>query len=508
MKSHQAKWMRILGALLMAISILSPAPKSGAAQAQEPQKSASELEQLKDRLQQLEKVMQEIKGQINGMEQAQKPGGSGTPAPTQASASASVEQKGKSSAPKAIEAVYSTKADPPADPATAVASPRRQDDKKGENTFQIYGFAMLDAGFQFRQSDPDWFDVMRPSKLPSFGDQFAPDGKVFLGVRQSRLGVKGTTATKYGELKTTFEFELFGVGSNVGETTFRLRHAYGELGHFGAGQYWSVFVDVDSFPNTVEYWGPNGLVWFRNVQFRWMPLKGKNALTIGIERPGASGDQGRVADRNELQGIRAKFDLPDLTANARFTRDWGHVQIGGLLKRVKWVDTLDDGFDLGGSDVGWGIAVSAVPKFNKNNVGRFQFIYGEAIQNYLNDAPVDVAIERTNSSDPRRPIKGVSLPAFAMSAYLDHTWSKRFSSALGYSVVNIENTEGQADNAYHRGHYASTNLLFYPVDNAMVGAEFIWGKRENFRDGFSPDDARLQFVFKYNFSKLFTNFDK
>src|SRR4029453_16323300 len=85
-------------------------------------------------------------------------------------------------------------------------------DAKGESTFEIYGFAMLDFGYQFKQNDPDWFDVVRPVKLPAFKDEFAPNGKVFSGVRQSRQGVKSSTPTRYGELKTQFEFELFGTG--------------------------------------------------------------------------------------------------------------------------------------------------------------------------------------------------------------------------------------------------------------------------------------------------------
>ncbi len=73
---------------------------------------------------------------------------------------------------------------------------------------------------------------------------------------------------------------------------FILRHAYGELGQFGAGQYWSPFMDEDAFPNSFEYWGPNGMVAFRNVQFRWMPIKGASRVTIALERPGASADLG------------------------------------------------------------------------------------------------------------------------------------------------------------------------------------------------------------------------
>jgi hypothetical protein len=88
-------------------------------------------------------------------------------------------------------------------------------------------------------------------------------------------------------------------------------------------------------------------------------------------------------------------------------------------------------------------------------------------------------------------------------AYLDHNWSKRFSSSIGYSMMDIDNSNGQAGDAYRRGHYASGNLLYYPAENVMVGGELIWGRRENFLDGFTSEDVRVQFSFKYNFSKKF-----
>src|SRR5690349_16870537 len=156
----------------------------------------------------------------------------------------------------------------------------------------IYGFAMLDMGYDFKQNDPSWFDTMRPTKLPNFKNQFGADGNWYAGVRQSRFGVKGYIPTSLGELKTIFEFEMFGVGVDAGQTTIRLRHAWGELGHFGGGQTWSPFMDIDVFPNSVEYWGPNGMVFFRNVQFRWTPIQGDTRATIALERPGASGDAG------------------------------------------------------------------------------------------------------------------------------------------------------------------------------------------------------------------------
>jgi hypothetical protein len=479
MKStREMRPMRIIAIALLGLAAMLSADRP--ARAQESEKVSPEVQQLKEKLQKLEQTVQELKTQLAGMEQ-----------PRIAPAVA-----------KPVQPESSPAVTPPTEKPAATSS-TKQEEKKGESTFQLYGFAMLDFGYQFKQNHPDWFDVVRPTKLPSFKDEFAPDGKTFFGVRQSRLGVKSTTATSLGELKTQFEFELFGTGVDAGQTTFRLRHAYGELGQFGAGQYWTVFGDTDVYPNSLEYWGPNGLVWFRNIQVRWMPLKGNNAITIALERPGASGDQGKFADRVELQGIKPKFDLPDVTGHVRFVRDWGHVQIAGLVRRIRWVDVTNDAFDLSGSAWGWGTSLSSSLKFGKNDIGRFQVTYGEGIENYMNDAPVDIGIGRTNSSDPARPIKGVALPVLGLSTFLDHTWSKRFASAFGYSLINIENSEGQADNAYHRGHYALGNLLFYPYDNVMIGGEFQWGQRVNFRDGFTSNDYRIQFSFKYNFSKVF-----
>jgi len=362
---------------------------------------------------------------------------------------------------------------------------------------------MLNSGYEFQASDPKWFDTVRPVKLPAFKGQFEPGGNTYFSVRQSRFGAKSTTPTKYGELKTIFEFELFGTGVDAGQTTFRLRHAYGELGHFGAGQYWSAFVDPDVFPNTNEYWGPNGIAWFRNVQFRWMPIKGKNSVTIALERPGASADLGQAADRIELTGVKPRFPAPDVTGNVRFERGWGHVQIGGVLRYMKWVDTVNDNFDLGGSATGAGLGITSALNAGKKNVVKLSFVYGHGIENYMNDAPVDVGIERNTSGNPRTPIDGKALPVTGVMAYLDHTWSKRFTSSIGYSMLNISNSDGQTDDAFHRGHYGSGNFMFLPVDRVTIGTEVIWGRRENFRDGFNADDVHLQFIFKYNFNKEF-----
>jgi hypothetical protein len=392
------------------------------------------------------------------------------------------------------------KAGPAEDPKEEPKQEAKQEEKKEQKPWlDIYGFAMMDAGYDFKQVDPNWFDVVRPVKLPAYKNQFAPDGNTYFSVRQTRFGAKSETPTSLGTLKTWFEFELFGTGADAGQTTFRLRHAYGELGHFGGGQTNSAFMDGDVFPNTIEYWGPNGMVLFRNVQFRWMPVMGDSHIVLAVERPGASADQGIYQDRIELQGIKPHFTVPDFTGHARLARKWGYFQVGGIARRIAWKDTNNDQYDLTGSTWGWGFNFSGNFKAPKKDVFHWQVVYGKGIQNYMNDAPTDIGI-RNQLSNTKTPVIGVPLPLLGIVAYYDHYWGDKLSSSFGYSRLDIDNSDGQAANAFRVGQYASANLLYYPVKNVMAGTEFIYGYRKNFKDGWSVPDYRIQFSFKYDFS--------
>jgi hypothetical protein len=367
-------------------------------------------------------------------------------------------------------------------------------------SMEIYGFAMLDIGQNFKTINPNWFDTMRVTRLPSFDKEFGEDNSTFAGVRQSRFGVRTSSPAGGRELKTQFEWELFGVGVDEGQTTIRLRHAYGEYGAIGAGQYWSPFMDIDVFPNSLEYWGPTGMVFFRNVQVRWMPIRDDtHELTLALERPGASGDAGIYADRVELQNVNARFPSPDYSGSYKLKQDWGYVRAAGILRVMKWDDALDDEFDLSGDAIGWGLNFSSNINATDNDVIRLQFAFGEGVQNYWNDNTVDVGVKR-NPGNVRTPIEGVALPVIGVVAFLDHRWNEKFTTAIGYSLTENDNSDGQAPDAYKRGHYALGNLLYYPAPNIMAGGELQWGRRENFSDGFKSDGFKVQFSFKYNFS--------
>lgn len=379
-----------------------------------------------------------------------------------------------------------------------------QDSTKSK-AFEVYGFVMTDAGYNFKQINPDWFDALRVTKLPTYSNQYGSDGNAFFSVRQTRFGVRAWFPTPLGELKTVFDFDLFGVGVDEGQTTMRLRNAYGEIGRFLIGQANSPFMDGDVFPNIVEYWGPTGMVFFRNIQVRYAILQGKDEVFVALERPGASADKGTFDNRIELSpdSVSGRFPVPDLSGHYKKTGDWGHVQLAGMLRYIGWTDNhIGGGYDLTGHTIGWGLHLSTALNITPTDVFRGSFVYGQGVENYMNDCPVDVGIER-NPNNTFTPVTGKALPVTGWEAYLEHNWNKKLSSTLGVSGTHVSNTPYASTTAYADGLYGTLNIIATPVPHAMLAAELQYGKRDNFGNDFSSNTVKIQFSFKYDFSAIF-----
>lgn len=257
-------------------------------------------------------------------------------------------------------------------------------------------------------------------------------------------------------------------------------------------------MDIDVFPNSLEYWGPNGMVFFRNVQLAWMPIQGDSRVTVALERPGASPDTGVYTGRIELENTVPRFPAPDLSAEARYGGAWGYVEAAGIVRYIKWDDLDPAPPDINGHVWGWGVNVSSNIKLAPTVI-RLQGVYGRAIENYMNDAGADVGAVTT--TDPNAPLDGKALPVLGLVGFVDVDWSKHFTSTAGYSFVWVDNSEAQTAAAFHMGHYALANLLFHPTEKLMMGGEFQFGRRSNNSDGFDVNDYRLQFSVKYSFSK-------
>ncbi|MCL6683245.1 DcaP family trimeric outer membrane transporter [Sphingomonas alba] len=372
-----------------------------------------------------------------------------------------------------------------------------------DHNLELYGFIQLDAIQDFKRVNPDWDATLRPSRIPTEKGEFGGNGQSIFSVRQSRLGAKATGMLWGKPYEAKFEFDLFGTGVDAGQTTFRPRHFYFKWGPFLAGQTNTLWMDGDIFPNVVDYWGPAGMVFVRTPQLRWTFLDSDGwQAAVALEHPSDDIDPGniRLIDENIAANIQANEELPDLTAAIRYGGDWGHVRLGGILRKVGYDTKGTDGNEPDGHKTGWGLNLTGAA-----NLGMFTprlgVVYGRGIATYMNDGGMDLAPAIDTFRDGNQIVivpKAEAVKLFGLSAYVDVNWTKNWTSALGYSFDKVDNTNFQDGSAFHKGEYASANLL-YARDNLLAGLEFLWGKRTD-NDGETGTDTRMQASFKWSFS--------
>lgn len=358
--------------------------------------------------------------------------------------------------------------------------------------FEIYGFVQTDYVQDFNRVNPAWDDTLRPSRIPTTEGQFGDDGQAIIGIRQSRFGVRGNVPVGQDRLRTQFEFDLFGVGVDEGQTTIRVRHVYGAWGNWLIGQTNSTFMDIDIFPNVVDYWGPAGMVFVRNPQIRWTPTE---SFALALEKPSDDIDAGqfRTVDPG-LANFQADEEFPDVTAHYRRSGDWGHFQIAGILRKVGVENIANPADVVERDDTGWGVNLTSSIRFGERDKLLVGIVHGDSIASYMNDGGVDMA---PTTAVPTTADAG-AVPLLGISVYFDHYWSSAWSTSFGYSSTEVDNLEGQEPSAFDKGEYFSANVLHTPAENMLVGAEVLWGQRTDF-GGASGDDVRIQFSFKYNF---------
>ncbi|HEX4851630.1 MAG TPA: DcaP family trimeric outer membrane transporter [Puia sp.] len=367
-------------------------------------------------------------------------------------------------------------------------------------TFEIYGAVATDAGYNFNSIDPAWYDVMRPTKLPAYQGQFAPEGNMFFGVRQSKFGVKSSFPTAIGPLLTRFDFDMFGFGKDAGQTTIHIVNAYAQLGRLLVGQTASAFMDMEVFPVTMDYWGPASRNFMFNIQIRYTPIDNKHdKFCVALERPGATADGGDDLDIPELAQTKAVFRYPNLSGNYRHNMSWGYVQAGFMLKSLRWTTTSGAAqINLSGHTAAWGFNVSTVVNASQRFKFKFQGVGGEGIGNYFADVLPDIGLK--SNADPSRPVVGTALPVWGFFLFTEIAWTKILYSSIGYSMEEVKNSDLQSASAVRLGQYGLVNLFARIRPDWLAGIEYQYGRRDNFQDHFHSIGNKIQFTVKINFS--------
>ncbi len=433
---------------------------------------AQSNEDLKATLEQAMRTIQDLQSRVRALEAQQHPAPPG-------------------GAPAAVPAAPAQAAGAPVVAPNVAAEAGTPDADKAH--VELYGHAMLDAIYDIKRMNPQWQATLRPSQIPVNcpGDPgCGKDGAYVMSIRQSSLGARATIPTPLGLVKTDLAFDLFGTD---GGTNIHWLRAWAELGHWGVGQTDSNFMNIDAFPNTIDYWGPPGMVFVRNPQLRFTQAAGEGTTwAVSLEAPNSIIDTGKLSQVDPAlgAGVTARNQLPDLVGSLRFERPWGHMKAAAIVRQIGFQTTTTPGGNPSNDKTGYGLNLSGVLKVFGKDALSWGVVGGKGIASYMNDGGTDLA--------PDASIRAEAVNTLGYFIYYGHAWNAKLTSSIGYSEHRQDNTGGQAANAFHTGSYASANLLYTLTKNVLLGGEFIWGRRENL-DGSSAIDSRLQFSTKVTF---------
>ena len=187
---------------------------------------------------------------------------------------------------------------------------------------------------------------------------------------------------------------------------------------------------------------------------------------------------------------------PDFIARLRFEPGrkrglllyTGHVQAALLVRQLRGEVSGQSGVALITGGIGGNVSGVLVPRWDADDRIKFAVNAGSGIGRYIAD------LSSLGGQDAVYDPVQVSLRALPVSSgYFgyEHAWSRVFTTAVTYGVVNVSNLDIQPEDAFHRTQRTSINLMWNPVPFVDIVVEFLAGTRVN-KNGQRASSSQIQ----------------
>ncbi len=344
---------------------------------------------------------------------------------------------------------------------------------------RLGGFVRLEGSYDFDNMGIQ--DVTSVRTIPLDGTAEDDTRQARFHIRNSRLNVDYRKTTAFGPLRTFFEVDIFGGGGEfINNYELRVRHLAAQIGNVYVGQWWSYFDDVQSIPETSDFGGPLGAPILRNPGIRWAADVAPGwRLGLGVENP--------AGDIEDPEDLFASDEIPDITAFAQVTQDWGRLRVAGLVRRLS---STEDDVTVGGINLSGRLSLPFGG--GKDNIA-FQAQLGEGFTHYYSTF-AGQGLAGFIDADGRIEATGIT------SAYIAYQrwWSEQWRSTVYASVLELDNPDGVPGSTFSRGEYYAANLFWTPLDGATFGMELVHASRET-ESGLAGDGMRFQISARVDF---------
>jgi len=345
--------------------------------------------------------------------------------------------------------------------------------------YLVAGYLQLDTAWTRRQLEGNEQDTFLVSAIP-FGDA---DSGTRASIRASQINALAQMPTALGELTALMQADLFtyeaGARPNLTQLVARLGN------WLGVGKTYSTFMDDEAWPTTLDYNGPSGAVFVRQLLVR-----GGVSLPAGL-RVEASLEDPQTDASAERAGlsVSAKADRPDFVARFRYGSERVHAQLAGLSREVVYSAQLPSGSTQRRVS-GYGVSASAAIRVAEEDRLLVQWNKGQGVSRYFNDglSGLGAVYDAGGRLEPLRLI-GAYL-------YYERAWAPRWKSVTGVSTLRSDSEGLRPASDLRQIDYVSANLIHRLSTNLFVGGEVLWGRAERI-DATRANDTRVQLTARY-----------
>ena len=429
-----------------------------------------------DRVAELEQRVAELEAMVRAL--MDERGGAGAESAARQAAADAAEARAQATAAREQVQALSERAEP------VIAASESRADKP---TFRYGGYIKGDVIVStFDDGEVDGTSIGRdffvPSTIPVGGGE---SSTVFdYHARQTRFHL-GTSHTIGGhELGSYIEFDFLvtGGGNERVSNSYspRMRHAFVTWNNWLIGQTWNTFMDVATLPESVDFIGPSGGTTFgRQPMIRYT----NGGFAIALENPEST--------ITPLGGGRIETDdntLPELAARYTWKGDWGHFQLGGMLRQLA-IEDAATGIDA--TETGWGVSASGKAMLGRDDV-RFMVYAGEGLGrhvglNFANGAAL------TSTGDLE------AIGVWGGFVAYRHVWNSQWRSNIALGYIETDHPIRFTGTGVNESSWSGqVNLFYSPTPPLSFGVEYLTAERE-LESGLQGQLNRFQFTTKYAF---------
>ena len=284
----------------------------------------------------------------------------------------------------------------------------------------------------------------------------------------SRLYVRFLKRTRWGLFHLYVDNDFGGPGNNI-----RFNLIYASIGHLKLGRYWSVMADIETYPPSVDFQGPNSFAGMITYQLSYTGALSKHlSYGVGLEIPSYS-------INDSLSASKVSQRIPSLPLYIQTQGKWGHLRLSGLIRPLLYKNTSTQRDRYAFT---WGGILSSIIKPTSSTSFYMQAIYGLGIGNYIFDFN-DNGLDLIPSVSEKGKLEPFGL--WGGFAGASHRFNSDMMLSATYSYLRGLDRGNYYPTLYKQGQYVTATFYYDITQKMQFALEYDFGhlKHYNRQDG-------------------------